>query len=1270
MATTIDALTIEIHSTSVNAAKGIDDLAKSLANLKSNGSFSTATKNLQKLSAELRSFTDASNATRSIGKLAGAIAHLKSVGSITSVGNSLRKLAESIKTLDGLNVDNLAPQIRQVVEAVTPLSQVKAGGLNTMMNALLKMGQVTKELSPEKIAAFAAKVELLNKTLEPLSTKMTTIQAGFRGINSQARSAGAAVEQMGEEVDGAMLNWASFVTVIQAAHAALQGVIQKVSEYINMASEWDGISARFGRGFGDQAQETYEWIQKLNAEMGINIQQFMQYSSVFSTMLTGFGVASEDARKMAVGYTELTYDIWAGYNDIYKSFDEAAEAVKSAIAGEVEPIRRAGFTIVEATLEQTAANHGLEISLANATEAQKSYLRYLTLVDQAHAQSLVGTYAKELNTAEGLMRTFSQQTKSLAQAFGSLFLPALVAVMPYIQAFINLLTEAVTWVAALFGIEIQAVDWSGYNAGAESIGEVADSADKATGALGGAAKAAKELKNATLGIDELNVISPPSATGGGGGGGGAGGGAGAGAGFGDLDIKSLWDDSIFADVNNQVKDIVARVKEWLGLNKEINSLSDLLDTRLGKILLVVAEIGAGLALWKLSTSFLNGLAWIENLKNLGLGGALNTALGVSLFIAGVVFDFIALKSAIENGLDGFNFVEIVVNSLIGTGGAAILGAKLAAWIDTAFSSSTLSLAITQAGINLGTGTAAATGAALAASISGIIFGLPAMFVGIYDACVNEIGWLNGALTAIGGAAAGAGVAGILTALGTTISPGIGTLIGLAVGLVVDGIILIIQKWDVITAFLSTFFTETVPNMWNTFVTWAKNLPQTIEQWFKGLWQPIQDFDWEGLGYDAGQWLGNAIKSAIDFVTVKVPAWFKETTKAMGEALDTFFTDTLPEWGKNVAEFMKGLPRQMVDAFNAYRNWRDEVGMAILNGIFEGLATFGLAVVKFVKGFVQGFKDALGIHSPSTVFAEIGKACVDGLKNAFSINAIKDKLVEMWNAAKKWWDETRGALKSYTPSIGAITTGLQDRWESAKEWWDKKKAGLKAYVPTMKSIYEPLKERWDNAKEWWDKKKSGLKSYTPSIGSIYEKVYDRWKNARDWWNGKKGSFKTYTPSIGSITDKLKSAWSSAKSWWSKNVSLSTKLDVKVPTIKVKWETASAFGKSFKYPTGFTLKFAAAGGIFDAGSLIWAGERGAEVVANAGGGKTGVMNVQQMSDAVYEGVYAAVIAAMQATKGGEEGRAVNVYLDGRLVGKGVEKAKRESGASIMGNEVYAY
>ncbi|MBR5878878.1 MAG: hypothetical protein IKY91_04950, partial [Akkermansia sp.] len=562
MPTTIDSLQIEIQSSSTNASKGIEDLAKSLGELKKNGTVNVAIKNLNNLSGALRNFTDASNATRSVGRLVGSLSRLKEVGSVTSVGNSLTKLSASLKSLDKVNIDDVAPQIERIAAAVAPLSAVKAGGFGTMVNSMAKIGKVTADLDEAKIAAFADKIQKLNAVLEPLSAKMTTIQAGLRGINSTARSAGSGVKQMGEDVDGATVNMAGFIYIVQEAVQWIQAAVQKFSEFMSAAIEWDGIAARFGRGFGSQAQETYEWIQRLNEEMGINIQQFMQYSSIYANMLTGFGVEAKDAREMALGYTELTYDIWAGYNDVYKTFEEASEAVKSAIAGEVEPIRRAGFTIVESTLEMTAAKHGLSVSIEKATEAEKSYLRYLTLVDQAYSQNLVGTYATELKTGEGLMRTFSQQLKTLSQAFGSLFLPILVRVMPVLQAFVSLLTDAVRWVAGFFGVKIQEVDFSNYTDGVEAVDKVGESAIGAGDALSDAAKAAKELKNATIGIDELNVISPPSASGSSGGTGGAGG-AGGGSGFDSLDIESLWDESIFKGIEKHVDAIKEKIEAWL-----------------------------------------------------------------------------------------------------------------------------------------------------------------------------------------------------------------------------------------------------------------------------------------------------------------------------------------------------------------------------------------------------------------------------------------------------------------------------------------------------------------------------------------------------------------------------------------------------------------------------------------------------------------------------------------------------------------------------------
>jgi hypothetical protein len=497
MSVTIDTLEVQIQSNSTGAAAGIDALAKSLASLKANGKIGAAVSNLNNLAVALKNLTPVTSNANKLTALANSINTLSKAGSFARVINQLNKLPGALRSLSSINVDgSLGGKITGLATALAPLSQIKTTGFNTMVNSLSKIATVTESLNDGTITRFTERIRKLSEALTPLSTKMTTIQAGLHGLNSSAKSASTGVGHLGTKVNVTTMNLATLVTTIQGAMWIIMPMVRLFSSTISQALEWDGVAARFGRGFGDQAEEAYAWVKRLNEEMGINTQQFMQYSSIFSTMLQGFGVSLEDSSKMALGYTELTYDIWAGYNDVYKNFADAADAVKSAIAGEVEPIRRAGFTIVESTLEQTAANYGLEISLEKATEAQKSYLRYLTLVDQAHAQNLVGTYAKEMNTAEGVVRTFSQQLKSLAQSFGSLFLPMLVKVIPWLQALVDLLTEGIVLLAGFFGIEIQPIDWSGYSGGSTALEDIGGAADTATDSLGSAAKAAEDLKNA------------------------------------------------------------------------------------------------------------------------------------------------------------------------------------------------------------------------------------------------------------------------------------------------------------------------------------------------------------------------------------------------------------------------------------------------------------------------------------------------------------------------------------------------------------------------------------------------------------------------------------------------------------------------------------------------------------------------------------------------------------------------------------------------------
>ena len=1231
MPTVIDSLQIEIQSGSSDASRGIDALAASLEKLRNSSKTTVVVKNLQNLSAAVRGFSDASKASSAMSTLASAIERLKSVGSVASIVNNLSKLPTALKNIESVDTGKMESQFRGIAGAAGELAGIKSGGLSSMVNALSKIDKVTKDLDDTKIAAFAERVKLLNEKLGPLSDKMATIKTGFGAINTGAGKAARAVDKFDHGIHTSTLNMASFIEVAQTAAQAITGLVQRFTEFLSQAIEWDGIAARFGRGFGSQAQETYEWIQRLNEEMHINVQQFMQYSSVYATMLTGFGVATEDAAKMALGYMELTYDIWAGYNDVYSSLEETAEAIKSAIAGEVEPVRRAGFTIVEAnlqqmaeelqmekealrneinnavasgefeqwkaqgviaeltgkqaelnamlssvsdaTLEQTAANHNLTFSLENATEAEKSYLRYLTMVDQAHAQGLVGTYAKELNTAEGMMRTFNQQLKSLAQAFGSLFLPVLTMVMPYFQAFVELLEEGVHALAAFFGVEIQKVDFSNIGAGADSMGDMVDNGSDLNKEIGNAVENAKELKNAMLGIDELNVISPAASSAGSGAGGGSG--SGSGSGFGGWDVDSLWDESIFKDINDQVDSIKAKLEDWLP---------------------VIGGVATALAGLKL-TKLLDDLE-VAGFKLSNLGKVISVA-GITVAVGKLVWDF---TGAYLEGGDEMDLLKALGSTTIGT--------ALAYWL------------------------AGKPGAAFTLAVSGVVT-LSRLAVELKEGTVD---W------------------GDTETIVTALIGGFETVIGAVFTWKTIGPILK-KLWPQIVSKATPILSKAGPYGWIATAAIA------------GISLAIVDYDFTDIGRTIGEKVGEALKAGFNFIKDGIVSAWKWAVDALeiDDLWDVLAVLFIPgEWQRRIApeitEIFGKLSDWIEEKIENLKGNINEFFSGFFDGLFDGLGLDVSWAETFTDMFDIEYTDIIEMTmNPST----IGRHIITGITTAMGTTGIKDKLSSAWESAKTWWDK-KPALSTYVPSIGKIWEKLRDAWTAAKDWWNEKRSSL-SYTPSIGKIWEKLKSAWTSAKDWWNKSRSSL-SYTPSIGKISTKLSDAWTTAKNWWNKSRSSL-SYTPSIGSIKDKVISAWNSAKTWWKNNVGgLSTKLNISVPKISVKWATASAFGKEFRYPTGFNLVFAANGGIFDAGSLIWAGERGAEIVANAGGGKTGVMNVDQMQEAVYEGVLAAMTAVM-GNRGGDGSQSVNVYLDSRQITSSVERRQHEKGASILGNEVFA-
>ena len=1294
-----------VDSGSVNNLNGLTKAIQTLSNLGGVKLSSTIATQISAIGTSAKALNGVSFAP--ISDLANSLQPLSTIGKINlgSTVNQLNRIPEVASKLQSADMSGFASKIRELVTALQPLSEMPKQTISSTLTQIKKIPEIFAGLQSVDMGAFSTKIKELATALKPLADEMNKVAAGFSAFPAKIQKLLNSTNGLAAANNKASGSYINLYAKLKMAISAVKTVATKIASCITEMNNYIENVNLFTASMGQYAGAAQEYAEQVGELMGIDPGEWMRNQGVFMTLATGFGVASDRAYLMSKNLTQLGYDLSSFFNI---SYEDAMQKLQSGLSGELEPLRRLGYDLSQAKLQAVALSLGIDKTISSMTQAEKAQLRYYAIMTQVTTAQ--GDMARTLNAPANQLRIFKAQVTQAARAVGSIFIPALNAILPYAIAGAKVIRYLAGAIASLFGFEMPEVDYSG-------IDTVVGGAEDATGALDDAADSAKKLKSYMLGFDELNVINPNE-----------GGSAIEDAlGGGEFDFELPTYDFITDATESRVNQIVEDMKEWLGITGEINSWSDLMNTRFGEILTTVGLIGAGIAAWKVTKATLDSIA---ALKALLASPTYTIAIGVILTLTGFTIEFSGVKDAVQRGLDGFNFAEIVGGGIIGTGGAALLGSTLATWIESAFAGSAVDLAITQAGINMGVGTVGAAGAALAASVAGIIAGIPAMFVGIYDACVNEIDWLNGALVAVGGAGVGAGVAGILTAAGTAVAPGIGTLIGLGVGLLIDGIILAVQNWDVI----EKFFTETIPGWWDDFTKWVKKIPTNIKNWFKNLgknidkwfddlWQPIKNYDWSGLGYDIGQWFGNAWVTAVDFITVKVPEWFKSVWETITSAFKTFFTETLPTFFletlpncvQKIANFFKELPGKIWEAIKSAWSTLVDIGKSIIDGIWEGLQTVWTAITDFIGGFVQGFKDALGIHSPSTVFAEIGGFLIEGLFGGMLewLGTIGDwcktHIVEPFNKAMD------GVL---TFTVDVINDAKQ-WWSNVKSWWaEKAAAGLDAAVKLVKSGWTSLttwignavdvsisllKKGWSTISSWVGTAvdvsislvKKAWSSISSFVGTAVSVSISLLKNAwttitafvgnavsvavsifKSGWSTISNFVGTAVSAAVSLTKKgwssissfvgtavsvsislIKSGWTSVTSWLG---SLTASLKITLPRIRVKWSSVEVLGATVKYPSGFECY--AKGGFPDFGQMFIAREAGPELVGNIGS-RNAVVNNDQIVESVSAGVYQAVLAALGGN-GDDDGSDTKIIinLDGEKIYENQQKIARNRGYNL--------
>lgn len=957
---------------------------------------------------------------------------------------------------------------------------------------------------------------------------------------------------------------------------------------------------------------------------------------------------------------------------------------------QTKPLRSYGIDVTQSSLQPIVKQLGITDengdvkSVKNMSQAEKEILRYIATLKQA--KIAMGDLANTIESPSNQIKVFRQQLVEAKVALSSLFIGGLSNILPYANAFLMVVKEMSKAIASMFGIELK--DYNSGIASQEGIYDgIADSVDDAS-------KKVKELRRQTLGFDEIHNInenkdsgSDSSGTSGG------------------IDQRLL--DAITGYDNGMDKvrmkatQIRDRIMEWLGFHKKINpltgevyfeyqgiskTLSNIwksfkgLSTE-GKIL-----VGLGLAVG--ATKLWNtGKKLVTVFGNSGLGKALKTSL-------------IPFKTLGTNMLNLIQYTR-VYTSLTGSLKNGIIGG-IEAWRKQ-------NVIIKDSYGNVDKLKTSMNGAKIA--VQGLITGA----VGLYTVnksmqslsidganLANVLGLVAGSLTTI---ASGVQIGAIFGPWGAVIGGATGALLTLISAMngyqtETDKLIVKSQKSsEAINKYLDSIESEkdAIQESLNANLAMTKahsNLVAELESITEANGKVKAGYE------DRAKYILGSLKEAYGIES--------ELTNGQISNYDTLIAKIKKTIELKNAEILAEANKEQYanDLKNEIKLWSEkETAIKNYNKLQEKYTELREKSLEYYKKNKKFIEMAYGRSITfEEYFSQKIKANIDGLGELSE--EIKIAETTMTNATNKYTENITRQTQYSNLQESIMSGNYEQINEAVKQFTN-------SYIENGEVIQLSLSERIKKEQESADiilklyKEKYGndipaeLKnSAETSLNVVLEGLMEQTKEIKDgevsnelaeaWYTlGEKNKDK-FLEKFKDLPDCIQTEI--INKMQEKGYSISDELQKGInqinPTITIKASTTTAensintFLQNLKKTFSFggvlggilsqNTRYKANGGIYSNGSwkniqqyanggapshgtLFWAGEAGAEVVAHANG-KTEVLNQSQIASAIYSAVY----SAMSQFSGQSSEIDVHVHTDEGTVVDRINQRIKQTGA----------
>lgn len=432
---------------------------------------------------KIQSFKDrASIALSRVGQLlnAAASAFRRTSTEADSTDASANSASSGHKTL-GKAADKVANSVQKETKA-----------LNSEKSQLKSKVPILN-LASSVHRALSRSVNVLGKAFKNEVTKATTFFKSMSQGTSVVKTLAAGITAVAGVSFG---EWLS-----KAAVSAIESV-----ENLNL----------FTVAMGDSIDKGLEFVATMQEVYGMDPSNLYRYSGYFYQLTDAIGMSDKASAALSLSLTKSANDIASLFN---VAIEDVVENLASGLQGMSRAVRKYGMDIRATTLQQTALRYGLTGQVESMSEANRMALRYITMMEQVSnathqvstdtegVTTVLGDFARTIETPANQLRIFKEQMSQLGRAIGNFIVAPLSRAMAYINGFVMALRVAINFIGGLLGILNSSM-------GSVDTGGLDDAEDSLDGVSDAASGAASSMKDLLAPFDELNILQESSGGGG------------------------------------------------------------------------------------------------------------------------------------------------------------------------------------------------------------------------------------------------------------------------------------------------------------------------------------------------------------------------------------------------------------------------------------------------------------------------------------------------------------------------------------------------------------------------------------------------------------------------------------------------------------------------------------------------------------------------------------------------------------------------------------